>query len=140
MKAPRHTGAAVGFNMTPMIDVVFLLIIFFLVASHFTNQENAVEVELPKAEEGKEIPQDEIRRLTLSVPRAGELFIGVRPVVHEELSALLLQEKKHQDETAAPFQLRIRAGRSVPYAEVEPLLLAAAEAGISDVQFAVMEE
>lgn len=140
MKAPQYTGSAAGFNMTPMIDVVFLLIIFFLVASHFTNQENAVEVDLPKAENGNEIPQDEMNRLTLSVPQAGELFIGVKQIALEELSALLLKEKTHRNERSEPFQLRIRAGRSVPYSEVEPILLAAAEAGIADVQFAVMEE
>jgi len=140
MKAPQYTGSAAGFNMTPMIDVVFLLIIFFLVASHFTNQENAVEVDLPKAENGNELPQDEMNRLTLSVPQSGELFIGVKQIALEELSALLLKEKTHRNERSEPFQLRIRAGRSVPYSEVEPILLAAAEAGIADVQFAVMEE
>ena len=51
-------NALASLSITPLIDVVFLLIIFFLVASHFTNQENAVEVDLPKADEAKE----EIRR------------------------------------------------------------------------------
>lgn len=36
-------------NLTPMIDVVFLLIIFFMVGTQFTNQERHIEVKLPGA-------------------------------------------------------------------------------------------
>jgi len=137
MKAPQAPRTAVGFSMTPMIDVVFLLIIFFLVASHFTNQENAVEVELPKADEAKEIPPEETPRLTVTIPNETELFIGMKPITTTELPELLRQEKAKQKEE---FQLRIRAGRKVPYSVVEPILLQAAESGIYDVQFAVMEK
>lgn len=137
MKVPVPPQVSAGFNMTPMIDVVFLLIIFFLVASHFTNQENAVEVELPSASDANEAENDETHRLTLSVPQEGELFIGLKPVAASELEELFLKEKKLQKDA---FQLRIRAARSVPYSEVEPILLTAAKAGIFDVQFAVMEE
>ena len=42
----------VGFNMTPMIDVVFLLIIFFLVSSHLAKQESQMEIDLPNTESG----------------------------------------------------------------------------------------
>ena len=41
-------------NMTPMIDVVFLLIIFFLVSSHLQKQEAHAELDLPTAETGDE--------------------------------------------------------------------------------------
>ena len=140
MKAPLRKRSEIGFDMTPMIDIVFQLIIFFLVASHFTNQENAMEVELPSAEKANEIQADEISRLTLSIPREGELFVGMKSITNSELSELLKKEGKHQLEKNEPFQLRIRAGRLVPFSGIEPVLLEAAKAGIADVQFAVMEE
>lgn len=126
--------------MTPMIDVVFQLIIFFLVASHFTNQENAVEVKLPQAENANEIQSDETPRLTLSIPREGELFIGLKSIASSNLSELLKKEEKLRQEKNEPFQLRIRADRLVPFSVIEPILLEAAKAGIADVQFAVTEE
>ena len=137
MKAPHAPRSAAAFSMTPMIDVVFLLIIFFLVASHFTNQENAVEVDLPKADEAKDIPPEETPRLTLTIPDETQLFIGMKPIAAADLPEILAKEKVQQKEG---FQLRIRAGKKVPYSAVEPILLQAAETGIYDVQFAVMEE
>ena len=43
MRCPTNIArGSVGFNMTPMIDVVFLLIIFFLVASHLSQKERII--------------------------------------------------------------------------------------------------
>lgn len=137
MKVPVRKTHSAGINMTPMIDVVFLLIIFFLVASHFTNQENAVEVELPKAQDANEIKQDDANRLTISIPESGKMYIGTKIITEPELRERFRRE--HESAKDA-FQLRIRAGRQIPYSEVEPLLLAAAESGIYDVQFAVIQE
>ncbi len=50
MRLPNQSGRhSVGANMTPMIDVVFLLIIFFLVSSHLARQENRLPLDLPVA-------------------------------------------------------------------------------------------
>ena len=46
--APQHT-ASVSADMTPMIDVVFLLLIFFLVATRFEQEERDMDVRLPQA-------------------------------------------------------------------------------------------
>lgn len=127
--------ASVGFNMTPMIDVVFLLIIFFLVASHFGQQESSVEVALPKAAGGQDEKQPEVSRLTVSIPESGSLFLGSREVTAEELAGILSSEKKRRKED---FQLRVRAAKTVPYRDVEPVLKSAAKNGIRDVQFAVV--
>ena len=48
MRAPKSTRSrGLGFNMTPMIDITFLLVIFFLVASHWSRQEVDLAVNLP---------------------------------------------------------------------------------------------
>jgi len=49
---------SLGFNMTPMIDVVFLLIIFFLVSSHLAQQETQLELDLPEATSGTRPTED----------------------------------------------------------------------------------
>ena len=53
MKTPQLLASGgTLINMTPMIDVVFLLIIFFLVSSHMAKQEQNVQLDLPKAQSG----------------------------------------------------------------------------------------
>lgn len=135
MKTPHPRTTALGFNMTPMIDVVFLLIIFFLVASHFSRQEQMVEVDLPQAESGTSILEEERTYLTLSVLPAGKLFLGSREMEPGNLMAVLRAEK---DRTGGNFQLRIRADRQTPYRTLQPILQAAAEVGIFNLQFAVI--
>ena len=138
MRTPVPKRSGLGFNMTPMIDVVFLLIIFFLVASHFSQQEKSVDVELPQASTGEAMVDDEMQRLTLSIPEAGRIFLGSRELknAEKEVEVLLETEKQRVPEG---FQLRIRAGRRVPFQSVQPILLTAAKCGIYDIQFAVMK-
>ena len=67
------------FNITPLIDVVFLLIIFFLVASHFVRSENAEPVDLPTASQAV-ADEEPAHRLTVTIRKDGSLFIGGKPV------------------------------------------------------------
>ncbi|MDO4551563.1 MAG: biopolymer transporter ExbD [Planctomycetia bacterium] len=132
----NRRSAPVSFNMTPMIDVVFLLIIFFLVASHFGQQESSVEVDLPKAKAGLSLAEQENRRLTVSLPESGHVYLGSREVSVEELAEIFLVEKNRFKED---FQIRIRAAKTVPFRDVEIILKSAVEVGIRDVQFAVVQ-
>lgn len=126
-----------GFNMTPMIDVVFLLIIFFLVASHLSEQDTQVELELPTAVSG--VPQDEdaFQRATLNVPEEGQVIFSGRNVAAAELQELIqtLRANLGQD-----LEVRIRVSRSVTYETVAPILDACAKAGIWNVTFAVRKK
>ena len=56
MRIPRRLGSGeIGINMTPMIDVVFQLLIFFLVSNHIAKQEAQMPIPLPVADSGSEI-------------------------------------------------------------------------------------
>lgn len=57
--------------MTPMIDVVFLLIIFFLVSSHLAKQENQVELDLPTAASGSD-HLDSREHVTVNILASGQ--------------------------------------------------------------------
>ncbi len=79
--------------LTPLIDVVFLLLIFFLVATTFTNHEMDHEVELPEAMAGaKSVYQRE--NLVVNVRKNGFLVILGRVVSEGELPAILSQWQK----------------------------------------------
>jgi len=138
MRLPvRDPSVGLGFNMTPMIDVVFLLIIFFLVSSHLARRENQLELPLPLAATGQEISDDQTRRLTLNVLDDGELLLAGRTVLPHQLAEELLQRGRSEP---ADLELRIRASRHVAYGAVSPILLDAARAGIWNVHFAVFDE
>ena len=53
---PRQPG--IRFNITPLIDIVFLLIVFFLAATHLTQNEKLEAVELPEASQNESEPDE----------------------------------------------------------------------------------
>ncbi len=126
-----------GINMTPMIDVVFLLIIFFLVSSHLAQQETQLELDLPEAESGQDLAEAENPRVTVNVTADGTLLLGSTPVAADELESRLRHERQR---TGEELEVRIRGDRTVPYRFVEPILLAAARAGIWNMSIAVIRE
>ena len=71
----RRRSHVAGMNMTPMIDIVFLLIIFFLVSSHLARQENRLPLNLPVA--STHDPLDPERApLTISVNEEAKWLVG----------------------------------------------------------------
>jgi biopolymer transport protein ExbD len=127
---------SVGANMTPMIDVVFLLIIFFLVSSHLARQENRLPLELPVASTFDPVDPDKAP-LTISVDQRSRWLVSGDVVGLASVRAILSDLKASQGSDAA---IRIRTDGTVQYQEIEPLLREAALAGISDTAIAVREE
>ena len=122
--------------MTPMIDVVFLLIIFFLVSSHMAQQENHMPLDLPTASTHQ---RDDLlsKRMTINISHGGQIQIGTATVEPERVARLLVKHQSMHDGSAA---VRIRTDKAVAYGIVEPLLRDIASAGIVDITFAVRQE
>lgn len=118
--------------MTPMIDVVFLLIIFFLVSSHLARQD-ALELDLPVAESAR---QDdlEVKKLTINVLEDGTLMMGGIELPPEQIETRVRGELDRQGKSIA---VRIRGSRNAPFGNVEPIMVACAKAGVWDVSHAV---
>ena len=128
---------ALEINMTPMIDVVFQLIIFFLLSSHLAKQETQLPLPLPAADSGTVQAADNRPRLTVNVLADGTLLVANRPITSDDLVSLLRDRRAmHGNE----LEVRIRGDRSVLYSRVEPVLLACAKAGIWNVAYAVMRK
>ncbi|MBW3597413.1 MAG: biopolymer transporter ExbD [Planctomycetes bacterium] len=138
MRVPRYARPGeVGFNMTPMIDVVFLLIIFFLVSSHLAKQEVHLELPLPTADSGEAAPEDDAQRVTINVLADGRLLLAGKPVAPEDLQRRLSEQRSA---AGSDLEVRIRSDRSAAYQRVEPILLSAARAGVWNVTFSVYRE
>jgi biopolymer transport protein ExbD len=137
MRLPtRVRSRAIQINMTPLIDVVFLLIIFFLVSSHLARQETQLALDLPAATSGEHEPHVARPRVTINVLADGKVLLGSSVAAPEELASRLRYEREH---TSEALEVRIRGDRTVPYGHIKPILLACAEAGVWNVTFAVVD-
>lgn len=139
MKIPsRSRGGGLKFNITPMIDVVFNLIIFFLVASHYARSEATVDLELPKASGGEAEQESAGRRLTITLPVDGSVYLGGEPSTLAEIASRL--QGSAATHGGAEVEVRIRTDRRVPFSRISPLLQECSRAGIQRLRFAVLGE
>ena len=135
MQIPKpHIKRNVTFNMTPMIDVVFLLIIFFLVSSNLVQQESLIAVDLPTAKTSRmpKASESGTRKITITVTGEDCLFLGTRLIDSEHLRQYLIAE---QSRTGKPLEVRIRTDRHVPYRTIAPVMVICSQAGIDNVSF-----
>ncbi|MHC4921682.1 MAG: ExbD/TolR family protein, partial [Planctomycetota bacterium] len=72
-----------GINLTPLIDVVFLLLIFFLTATTFSREEVEMDLELPEAASGE--PAAGEQTIVINIGRDGRLVMNGRGVTEEAL-------------------------------------------------------
>jgi biopolymer transport protein ExbD len=136
MRVPvRQFKGQATFNITPLIDVVFLLIIFFLAASHLVRAESREAVDLPEASQSDDEETDAPNRLIVTITADRQLHVAGDAVDFAEVERLILAGGR---DNQASFQVRIRADRSVPFRDVQPILLACARAGVRLIKFAVL--
>ena len=122
-------------DMSPMIDMVFLLLIFFIVVSQVIDEKPRVEI--PDATHAK-VPEDTTGRFMITVKRDESLYLGSDPISKE------IDDVKERIETeinANPrLRILIRADGSVPYEVNEKIMNACAEVGALDIIFSVFEK
>ena len=139
MRIPtRVRQLGVSLNLTPLIDIVFLLVIFFLVASHAARTESTEPVELPMVSEVEDGRVEMPRRLVVTVTADQALHVGGRTITLEQITGLLSEASSGSP--AGEYEVRIRGDRRVPFRVVEPLMVACAQAGITRIGYAVLPE
>jgi len=137
MRARVHSARLpVKLNLTPMIDVTFQLILFFLLAGHLAQQESSVELELPLAQTGHKAMENSTRRIVINVTQDGTLILSGETIDLERLGRILSADRR----TSETLEVRIRTDRRTPYGKIAPLLVRCAESGIWNVSFAVIGE
>jgi biopolymer transport protein ExbD len=119
------------FAMAPMIDMVFLLLVFFMSATHLAQQQ-VLPMEIPIADAGV-VPRERPDRWVVNIDVDKQLYSGNVPVTLEELTGLLearLQQNPHES-------IYLRADGRVSHAEVRALMSAMAEVGVDNFIFGV---
>ena len=124
------------FNITPLIDVVFLLIIFFLLASHFVRSDNSDSVDLPHVSRA-DSDESSSHHLTVTILVDGSFSIGgVKATQDTILQRIALLAEAAAADSSLP-ELRIRADRNEHFGSIRPLIEQCARHRIYSIQFAV---
>ena len=83
-----------GLALTPLIDIVFLLLIFFLVATKFAEEERELDILLPDASEAKPLISKP-RELFINIDAQGDYFVTGKAVDIESLAQILTNAWTH---------------------------------------------
>ena len=124
-KGPPGRVTMSEINVTPMVDVMLVLLIIFMVTAPLIQQE--VKVNLPDANAAP-VSQTE-KRIIVSIDGKQHVFIGDAEVPLAEL-----QEKlEHNAKAQADKEIYLQADRGLPYGLVVDVMAAAQQAGIANV-------
>ncbi len=126
-------------NMAPMIDMVFLLLIFFMVASHMSKMDRT-PVELPVASKST-VPENARGRQLITIrsqDATGEdvdVLVNLKQVEVEQV-APIIRKVLEEDANAEVY---LRADRYAKHKHVKEVMAACAEGGVANVIFATFE-
>ncbi len=134
MKLNLVEDSDVDIDMSPMIDMVFLLLIFFIVAAAMVDLDKPL-VSLPSAASSK-VPGDVADRLSISVDATEQVYVGAAPVTLKELKARLTAELEGNPN----LRVFIRADESVPYHVNKRVMKACSDVGAARLIYAAFEE
>ena len=123
-------------NLTPLIDVVFLLLIFFMVSTSFT-RETQIELELPKAE-GNPLETD-YEVVEISVDSTGNFYVNKQALINAQIETIKKAiVKVSEGDTTLP--LIISADAKAPYQAVITAMDAAGQEGFTNIQMATRRD
>jgi len=128
MKIPISSEEEASFNMSPMIDMVFLLLIFFMIASRMSVAQN-LELEIPTAKKAV-VPEVRQERFVVNVVKDGGICIygNPTPVSLDELREAFKTEKAVDPDT----KIYIRADQDTDFMYIRKVMTVMAEEGLDD--------
>lgn len=134
-----------AFDMTPMIDVVFLLIIFFMCVTEMAKLENE-NLLLPRASEGvkdsrpgpRQVINVTYRPYLQGAHKTSQIIVKGKPYPHLKDLEGYLKGQAHLTKSTdgkVLLQVRIRADGRAPYQRIQQVMTACMKAGIKKISF-----
>ena len=121
--------------MTPLLDVVFLLLVFFLVSTSFVKPEKSIDIKLPTAQQAAE-PPSERHTVVVNVRENGLLVVDQRVLSGSED---LEQTLRHSHKANPDLTVVIYGDRSAAHKHIVKVMNAALKVGIEDMSIAVFD-
>ena len=131
MKLPRKPSKKARIEIIPMIDTMFFLLVFFMLATLTMTNQFSLPVNLPHAAGNQDKPQQVV---TLTLTKDGKLFYDQEPVNTPAEAALRLVHQSTGDKQPSVI---INADRSVEHGRVVELMDAIRQSGITRIAIAV---
>jgi biopolymer transport protein ExbD len=128
----RQKKQEVSVNLTPLIDIVFLLLIFFMVSTSFT-RETQIKLDLPKA--SVEPLESKLDSLEISVDKEGRYFVNGKGLVNASIETLLNAITPIVNENQ-DISVIISADANTPYQSVVTAMEATSQLGVVNLKMA----
>ncbi len=135
MRVRKKSDDEVGFQLAPMIDMTFLLLVFFMVTTKISKEQVSVDLKLPTAANAT-IPDNLSDRDIISIDSHGQYFVGQQPADKKQLTAHL----KTRFKNTPPLRLYVRADANTPGKQIKELMKIASEAGAITVIFGTYKD
>ena len=138
MKLSRsRTHHTLAFNMTPMIDIVFLLIIFFMTVSQITRTVDS-PVELPRVVEGTS--ESITASVTINLNEKGSVIVAGKKLSQQEVVSALQNRLQEMDNDPDRIRIQIRCDKRCLSKYVNRLVNRLSTMGFKKVRCAVADE
>ena len=136
MKFRRQTDSDLSVNLTPLIDVVFLLLIFFMVSTTFT-KETHLAIDLP--ESSGEVLQEQSKQLEITISKDGEFAVDGQGLVNSQLDTIKRALGKASNGNSK-LPLIITADANTPYQSVVTAMDAAGQMGFANLSMTTQKQ
>jgi biopolymer transport protein TolR len=113
-------------NVTPLVDVMLVMLIIFMLVVPLLHQ--GIEVTLPKAKNVATVSENEKEVLVVGVTASGTIFVGDDPVDQTRLVSVLTQHLREN----AGLQLQIRGDRNARFKDIRDIVRAGRDAGFAN--------
>lgn len=133
LRTPRREEP--GLDLIPLIDVVFMLLIFFMVTTTF-NRDSGLEIQLPTADAEQTEPKTD--RIEITIDAEGRYYVNQQALINTQLDTL----KRAIEQTAGEHRdapLIISADARTPHQAVVSAMEAAAQLGFVRITFATQQ-
>jgi biopolymer transport protein TolR len=120
----RTQTALADINVTPLVDVVLVLLIIFMVTAPVL--QSGIEVNVPKTRTVKEITEE---RLVITIDRSQRVYLGNEPININQIGARLRAKLRDPGRQS----IFLRADQNVPFGAFATVMDAVKQAGISNV-------
>ncbi|TDU69355.1 biopolymer transport protein ExbD [Prosthecobacter fusiformis] len=128
----QHSIEPTPMQLAPLVDVLFLLVIFFAVTSHYAKNEQVMDISVPAADEGEEKESRNVGEIIINIKSAGEIIVNGQELTEEELLVKLRNIASIYKDQA----VILRGDEVADYKYVINVLNTCQKAGIWNIAFA----
>jgi biopolymer transport protein ExbD len=116
-------------NVVSLIDILAILLIFFIVTTTFRKKQPQVQINLPESKEAETSPAASTEPVVLRVKNSDQISLDDKPVALDQLASAIQSAREAQPQRGIALQ----ADREAPFGVVVKVLDALKQAGIQDV-------